>query len=845
MTGLRERIQTALPSSLAERIRWLFAVFAVLVAGLAVLEALLSGQPPWPDQVVAVSALTVAAIWVWNQYRRGGLSPGWDVVPPTALFATGTAMDGPGIVFGLLFVLLFARSLYGSARQLTVAATGLVVAYEAADAVAIGLDAVFEVSTLVLVLAAAFSAGIMRLLGDVVARHERESRRGAVLSRMASALQRAEGHEEVFAIGAAAGLELLDDLPDAVVAWWRGDPHTLRVEGRGGALPVDVPPEIAVELLPDQVAQRLLAGDPFAMSERDTVATQKTMGMAPPWLTSCLMVPIGRQEQFRGVLTAAGTSPLPVELLPALERLSADVGLALELADRTLLLRQVVENSSDAILLVDAALRVDFASPAILPILGYPPDEIHGRSLADLLETEEEVGHLLRTAMVASQHRDPRVLPMRHHDGGLRHIELASTALPGRPGWVVNLRDVTQRIRAEQELEDSRRRFRLLAESVSEGLYRVTLEPELRYQYVNPAMERISGFRADEFIDDPGLVLRQVHPDDLSVVEHSRSDPDAVPWPVEIRWRHPDSGWRWVSIHETVIHDPVTGVPMSAMGIISDVTARREEEQALRQALEHERRVADELRRVDVMRSTFLQAVSHELRTPLTVILGFSQTLNREDGRLAEHKRRMLLERLQVQAERLDRLLSDLLDVDRLANGVVEPVRHRVDVTQLCRRVVGQTASTTHPISCIGEAVVADLDPAKVERIVANLVANAVKHTDAGTPIRVEVLTDGDEVTIAVEDRGPGVPVELRETIFQPFVQGPASSSAPEPGTGIGLSLVARFAELHGGHASVEEADGGGARFLVRLPVVPDGSEHRERRETDPAAHLIEPASGP
>jgi signal transduction histidine kinase len=122
------------------------------------------------------------------------------------------------------------------------------------------------------------------------------------------------------------------------------------------------------------------------------------------------------------------------------------------------------------------------------------------------------------------------------------------------------------------------------------------------------------------------------------------------------------------------------------------------------------------------------------------------------------------------------------------------------------------------PLEVEVEPMVADVDPTKVERILENLLVNAVRHTQEGTPIWLRVSGDAEGVLLVVEDAGPGVPAKDREAIFQPFRQG-SDAPAHAPGTGIGLSVVAQFAELHGGRAWVEERDGGGASFRVLLPV--------------------------
>ena len=113
-------------------------------------------------------------------------------------------------------------------------------------------------------------------------------------------------------------------------------------------------------------------------------------------------------------------------------------------------------------------------------------------------------------------------------------------------------------------------------------------------------------------------------------------------------------------------------------------------------------------------------------------------------------------------------------------------------------------------------SVMAQIDPGKAERIVENLLVNAVKHTPPDTPIWIQVQKRASDVLIVVEDSGPGIPAELREAIFEPFRQGHPEQHSP--GSGIGLSVVAKFAELHGGRVWVQDRLGGGASFRVLLP---------------------------
>jgi signal transduction histidine kinase len=163
-------------------------------------------------------------------------------------------------------------------------------------------------------------------------------------------------------------------------------------------------------------------------------------------------------------------------------------------------------------------------------------------------------------------------------------------------------------------------------------------------------------------------------------------------------------------------------------------------------------------------------------------------------------------------------LLSDLLDLDRLDRGIIEPRRRATDVAALVRRTVESSdIMGTRPVEVDARLVVASIDGPKVERIVENLLANAARHTPPDTRIWVRVVPEPGGVLISVEDDGPGIPEELRESVFEPFRQG-SGTPRHSPGVGIGLSLVAKFAGLHGGKAWVDERPGGGASFKVFLP---------------------------
>jgi signal transduction histidine kinase len=293
--------------------------------------------------------------------------------------------------------------------------------------------------------------------------------------------------------------------------------------------------------------------------------------------------------------------------------------------------------------------------------------------------------------------------------------------------------------------------------------------------------------------------LSSVHPDDRERARRivDRAFREGKPFSFEHRVEQPDGHSRWIHSRGRVITDE-SGAPVRMLGTAQDITERKQ---------------------IDELRDSILSTISHELRTPLTAIIGFSITLKERGFRIAEQTRDEMIAGLATQARKLDRLLADLLDVDRLRHGFVLPSFHETDIGELVTHVASGYAAPTHRIQVEAAPIRAEVDAPKVERIVDNLLANAVNHTPPGTSISVGVAASDGGVLITVDDDGPGVPADEREAIFGIFTRGSGESYVP--GTGVGLSLVAQFAELHGGRVWVEESSSGGASFRVFLPSTP------------------------
>jgi len=267
-------------------------------------------------------------------------------------------------------------------------------------------------------------------------------------------------------------------------------------------------------------------------------------------------------------------------------------------------------------------------------------------------------------------------------------------------------------------------------------------------------------------------------------------------------------------------------IAAGAAGLVARQERTTREERVLfeRLASEHaemlsrERQTVEALREVDQMKTTFISAISHEVRTPLTAVLGFAKTLMSRDHVLTVEEKAEILHRIVASGERLERILMDLLDLNAYTNGVAQLHRGPTRVADVVQRVLDEVAVGDHPIEVdVPGGLTAAVDAPKVERIVSNLVRNAVKYTPSGLPITVRACRMNGGTLIIVDDRGEGIPDDHKAAIFQVFRQGPQRVEHA-PGTGIGLALVARLSELHGGRAWVEDRADGGASFRVMLP---------------------------
>lgn len=260
----------------------------------------------------------------------------------------------------------------------------------------------------------------------------------------------------------------------------------------------------------------------------------------------------------------------------------------------------------------------------------------------------------------------------------------------------------------------------------------------------------------------------------------------------------------------------VISIPLFVMvgEIVGWVSSRLRSTEEL---LSLEREAGRRVNELEEMKTAFLTAASHEVRTPLVSIKGYAELLKKKAHDLSPEEAEEFGERLALSTERLDRVIRGLLDTDRISRGLIEAQPEPTDLWGLLARVVGKLDVRQHHVELNSEVPVARLDAGLTERILENLLANALTYTSKGTRVWVSIENESSGLLITVRDEGPAIPDDQRAQIFESFER--ASGHDHSPGLGLGLWIVRRFAELQGGTAWAEDRPEGGISFKVRLPV--------------------------
>lgn len=486
-----------------------------------------------------------------------------------------------------------------------------------------------------------------------------------------------------------------------------------------------------------------------------------------------------------------------------------------ELAESEEKFKQVVELSVDGIIIGTNNGKIVDCNWAACRIFGCDKEEILKLNIIDLLleESTEITSKITQGSEIICENIVERVINRK--DGTLFPAEIATRVLKldNEERMIVYVRDITERKKAEEALKASEENFRTLVNNTPDGI--LILNFEGKVIAANAAVGKMFGLEIEDVIG-------------RSIAEYLA--PESIPVAIADQTNVLNHKGGYLSIYKV---NPPSGESLWIEGlgtkitykdqpanvvVIRDITVRKKAEEALLKA-----KTAAEV--ANRTKSEFLTNMSHELKTPLNSIIGFSDLLIEGIAGPLNEKQFRYAQFISSSGKNLLNIINDIMELSRAEAGEDELNLEEFSVDESIKKVISMIFSKVQKkniklrYSSENKTLWISADEYKFRQIIYNLLSNAIKFTHADGSIDLSSKQEGDFAVITVKDTGIGIPEDSLDNIFKPFVQLESSLSRTFEGTGLGLTLVKRYIEMHGGNISVESEIGKGSSFRIELPV--------------------------
>ncbi len=335
--------------------------------------------------------------------------------------------------------------------------------------------------------------------------------------------------------------------------------------------------------------------------------------------------------------------------------------------------------------------------------------------------------------------------------------------------------------------------------------------------------------------------LDVIHPDDREeLVEiFLESQKNGTEYDVEYRVLHSDGSIHWLTTRGKTYLD-LEGKPLNMMGVARQITERKNADSELSRVYELEKKARDEAEDANRSKDYFLAFVSHELRTPLNAILGWTKILLTKQ--VDDETRKSALETIERSALSQAKLISDLVDSARIASGKLKLELLEINLFEVVNTVfnsqkpAAESRNINLKFDFDSNEICVFGDVIRLQQVFNNLLTNALKFTQEGGNIQINLTTDSKEVSVSVTDNGQGINAETLPRIFRQFSQGDQTTSREQAGLGLGLSIVKTLVEKHEGIvAASSEGIGKGSTFIIKLPLINSKNEsNSNQKEAEP-----------
>lgn len=490
-------------------------------------------------------------------------------------------------------------------------------------------------------------------------------------------------------------------------------------------------------------------------------------------------------------------------------------------------LATVASRTSNAVVITDANVRIDWVNEGFERITGYSLDEVRGEHPGRLLQGPDTDQAVVREIGEKVRRGEGFQVELVNYakDGRKYWVEVEAQPLKDEHGEVVQYMaietDVTERKRAAAELAERNAFVTTIMDTVEQGI--TVVGPDWRFVYVNPAYERMAGRPAAELIGrSPVELFGDGNERDLERARGDRAEGRSSSY--EMTLDRPDG---------TEVEVLVTGVPRvrdgafdGTISVVSDVTERNRRLRELRAA-------RDDAEQANEAKSQFLSRMSHELRTPLNAILGYSQLLDLDQLTSDQHDS---VERIKHAGKHLLALINEVLDLSRIEAGhedvMLEPVTvaSALDTAMRMVKPLASERSIRMSRTVDRDDTAVSADAKRFQQVLLNLLSNAIKYNREGGSITVTSRAlDEATLRISVRDSGVGIADEKLHRLFMPFDRLDVNELDAVEGTGIGLALTKRLVEVMGGRIGAESSHGEGSTFWIELPLVTQAEGDGER----------------
>ncbi len=539
------------------------------------------------------------------------------------------------------------------------------------------------------------------------------------------------------------------------------------------------------------------------------------------------VIPIKNEKDVTGSINILSKSDfINKDIIIMFESIASHIGRVLgritaqnELIQTQKNFKLLFESIDEFVVIIDSQGKIILTNPALQECLGYTLDELKELPLLKLYNPGRLKEAGIMVDKIISGLTNKVNLPFCTKSG--QEVQVETNIVPGiwdnKDAFYTISRDLTARIKAEEELRRSEARWQFALENSDVGLWDWDLTTN-RIHFSDQWKKMFGYTKSDLPGSDDGWIII-VHKDDLSQMLsnlESHIKGDCPTYKSVHRIKCKNGSCKWVIDRGKVTSCNNSGIPLRIIGTSADISKMKDYDDLLTNALCKEKELNE-------LKSRFVSKTSHEFRTPLSTMLVAVDTLEAYYDKMTKKQREAKIKTIKGNVQFLAGVIEKVMDLSHFESGKMkfEPVK--VDICEFLDKIIEENRSLPQLLNKIEfkkpvNPVIIRIDEQMIKEVVNNLISNAIKYSPDLTPVFIKLVTKKKYVLISISDRGIGIPEKDKQKIFEPFHRG--ANIGNIRGTGLGLPLSKEFVRVHGGDITFTSRAEGGTTFFITLPII-------------------------